>query len=314
MRILLLTIASALLTLGLLPTAWAAGGESIAATVNDDAITVSDVNDRMHLILTSSGMPENDEMRAKLRPQVVDTLIEERLRMQEAGKLGITVAPEDIEKGLATIAGQNGMSLEKFRAMLGGGKINVRTLQNQIESQLAWGQVIQKKLRPQVTIGDADVDDRIAKLEASIGKTEYLLAEIFLPVESSKDEAQTRQLADRLVGEMRTRGAPFPAVARQFSRSAGASRGGDMGWVQQGQLPEVLEKAAAQLEKGHITDPVRSPTGYHVLLLRDKRNITKESIPPREQVLNQIGIEHLDRLQRRYLLDLRAAAFIETRV
>lgn len=313
MRIVFLTILSTFLALGLSPAARAASGESIAATVNDDAVTVSDVEDRMHLILISSGMPENEEMRAKLRPQVVDTLIEERLRMQEAERLEIKVPDEDIEKGLATIAQQNNMSLEQFRAMLNSGKINVRTLKSQIESQLAWGKVIQKKLRPQVTVSDADVDERIAKLEASIGKTEYLLAEIFLPVESAKEDPQARQLADRLVQEMRTRSAPFPAVARQFSRAPGASHGGDMGWIQQGQLPEMLETAVAGLEKGHITDPVRAPNGYHILLLRDKRTIAKENIPPREQVLNQIGVERLDRLQRRYLLDLRTSAFIEKR-
>lgn len=291
-----------------------AASEKIAATVNDDAVTVSDVEDRMHLILVSSGLPENAEMRSKLKAQVLDTLIEERLRMQEAGRLEIAVTPEEIEKGLATVAAQNNVDVGRFKAMLAAGRINIRTLRDQIESQLAWTQVIQKKLRPQVTIGEADVDERMARLSASVGKTEYLLAEIFLPVESSKDEAQARQLGQRLVAEMRERGAPFPAVARQFSRAAGAARGGDLGWIRAGQLPEALDSAVSKLEKGRITDPVRSANGYHILLLREKRTIAKETLPTREQVLNQIGIEHLDRLQRRYLLDLRSAAFIETRV
>lgn len=305
-------LASCILPGGVSPAR--AATEGIAATVNDDAVTVSDLEDRMRLILVSSGMPQTPEMRARVRPQVLDTLIEERLRLQEAGRLSIAVPPEDIEKGLATVAGQNNMDAARFKAMLAASGINVRTLRDQIESQLAWTQVIQKKLRPQVTIGEADIDERMARLQNAIGKTEYLLAEIFLPVEQTKDDAPARQLAQRLVGEMRTRGAPFPAVARQFSRAPGASRGGDMGWVQQGQLAEGLEKAVAQLEKGRITDPVRAPNGYHIILLREKRNITKDTLPSRDKVLNQIGIEALERLQRRFMLDLRSAAFIETRV
>lgn len=303
----------AALVLAVAPLHSRAAGESIAATVNDDAITASDVSDRMRLVLLSSGMPDTAEMRARLRPQILDSLIEERLRMQEAGRIGVAVPPEDIDKGFASLAGQNNATPEKFRAMLQSSGINVRTMRDQIESQLAWGQVIQKKLRPQVIIGDADVDERLARLTAAQGRTEYLLAEIFLPVEGGKDEGQALQLGQRLAREMREGRAPFPAVARQFSRAAGASRGGDMGWVAQGQLPEALDSAVAKLEKGRITDPIRAPDGYHILLLREKRVLARENIPAREQILNQIGIEHLERLQRRYMLDLRAAAFIEAR-
>lgn len=290
-----------------------AAGEGIAATVNEDAITVSDVEDRMKLMVVSSGLPDTGEMRAKLRAQVVNMLIDERLRMQEAARAEITVTPEDIAEGFASIAKQNNIPTADFRKMMVSKGIPVSTLERQIESQIAWSRTVQKTLRPQVLLSDTDIDDRIRRMEGAVGKTEYLLAEIFLPVEDRKQDGEKKALANRLVAEIRERGAPFPAVARQFSQSAGAAQGGNLGWIPEDRLDSAVADALKSLGKGKMTAPVRAPDGYHIVLLRDKRSITKESIPPREQIMNMIGTEALERLARRRLQDLRDSAFIDTR-
>ncbi|MCB9979477.1 MAG: peptidylprolyl isomerase [Rhodospirillales bacterium] len=292
--------------------AWA-DREGIAATVNEDAITTSDVEDRMKLMVVSSGLPDTEEMRTKLRMQVVNMLVDERLRMQEAGRAGVTVTPEDIAEGFAAIAKQNNIPTDDFRKMMVSKGIPVATLERQIESQIAWSQAVQKTLRPKILLSDVDIDDRIRRMESAIGKTEYLLAEIFLPVENRKQDGEKKALANRLVAEIRERGAPFPAVARQFSQSAGAAQGGNLGWVPEDQLDPAIAKALKSADKGKMTAPVRVADGYHIVLLRDTRTITKESIPSREQVMNMIGTEALERLARRKLRDLRDSAFIDTR-
>lgn len=290
-----------------------AGRESIAATVNEEAITTSDVDDRMKLMVVSSGLPASEDLRAKLRPQVVNMLIDERLKMQEAARNDISIKPEDIAGGFETLAKQNNMSAKQFRTVLSAKGIPVSTLERQIESQLAWVQVVQKTLRPQVMVSNADVDDRLRRMEASVGQTEYLLAEIFLAVEDRKSEAEKKGLAARLVTEIRERPAPFQAVARQFSQSASAARGGDLGWVSESQLDPAVAQALKGMAKSSVGAPVRSAAGYHILLLREKRSITKDSLPPREQVMNMVGTDALERLARRRLRDLRDSAFIETR-
>ncbi|HRC27066.1 MAG TPA: SurA N-terminal domain-containing protein, partial [Alphaproteobacteria bacterium] len=186
-----------------------AGREGIAATVNEDAITLSDVDDRIKLMVVSSGLPDTEDMRAKLRSQVVNMLIDERLRMQDAARNDVTVKPQDVTGGFETLAKQNNLSPKEFRAVLAKKGVPVSTLERQIESQIAWGQVVQKTLRPQVMISNADIDDRLRRLQASIGKTEYLLAEIFLSVEDRKQDAEKKALAGRLVSEIRDRHAPF---------------------------------------------------------------------------------------------------------
>ena len=296
-------------------TAIAAKSESsISAVVNDEAISFSDVAARTKLILVSSGIPDTQEIREKMRPQILSSLIDERLMMQEAGRNKITVKPEEIESGFATIGQQNNMSADQFKGVLRRSGIPQKTLADQIEAQVAWSQVVQEKVRPQVTITESEIDSFLERIHNDIGKAQYQVSEIFLPVETPRDEADVKQLADKLMRQMVEGHVPFPRVAAQFSQSAGASRGGDMGWIREGELEEGLDKALAKMKEGDLSPPVRSLTGYHILLLRRKSTMAEDAVPSRADVYNKIGMERLDRLQRRLLLDLKAAAFIENRV
>ncbi|HIF25304.1 MAG TPA: rotamase [Micavibrio sp.] len=286
---------------------------SIAAVVNEDAISESDVEARMRLAIVSSGLPNNAEARSKLRPQVIAALIDESLRMQEADKLEITVDASEVENAFATIAQQNNLEADQFKQALRQSGVDLTTLQDQIRSQIAWSKVIQKKLRPQVVVSENEAQALIDRLHREVGKNEYLVSEIYLPVENTQDESNIKQLADKLTEQLVQGKAPFPRVASQFSQSAGASRGGDLGWVPEGQLAPELEERLAQMNEGDLSKPIRTLSGYHIILLRKKRSINAETIPSQDEVMQQMGMEQLDRLQRRYLLELKSTAFIEYR-
>lgn len=288
--------------------------EGIAAIVNEDAISMSDVEDRMKLIVVSSGLPDNKEIRDKLTAQIVGVLIEEQIKMQEARRMEINITQEEIDQGFASIAQQNKATPEQFREMVTRAGFNIETMNRQIEAQLAWNKVIQQKIRPQITITDTDVENYLERINNNKGKTEFLAAEIFLPVDDVKGDSETQQLANRLVGEIRSGKAPFYKVAQQFSQAAGASQGGDLGWVQQGQLPEELDAVVSTLKKNDVSAPIRTLRGYHILMLRDMRSTSSETMPSRDQIISTLGLERMERMQRRYYLDLKAAAFIDNRV
>ena len=312
MRHYLLVLISLLIALS--PCTARAQVEGIAAVVNEDAITMSDVQDRMRLIIISSGLPNTPEIKNKLAGQIIGSLIEEQIKIQESRRLKIDVTQEEINQGFASIAQQNSVSADQFAAMLGRSGININTLHRQIESQIAWGKLVQKEVRPKVSVSDKDVDEALARLKGNLGRTEYLLSEVLLPVDQAKSENDTRQLASGLVAEIQAGKAPFAKVAQQFSKAPGAEQGGDIGWVQQGQLPEELDRALPTLTVGGISQPIRSLSGYHILHLRETRNIAQETLPSREGVYTTIGTERLERAQRRYYMDLKAASFIENRV
>lgn len=288
--------------------------ESIAVVVNDDAISWSDVQARMKLIIVSSGMPYTEEIIEKMKPQIKNLLIEEQLKLQEAMKLGVEVLAEEIEDGFETIAKQNNFTKEQFRAILKKEGIPPRTIEDQIKSQIAWTRLIQSRLASQVTITDNDVLAMKERLKMNLGKKEYLVSEIFLPIESPKEEHNVKQIADRIVRQILDNKVPFQKLASQFSQSASAARGGDMGWVQDGQLHEELNVQLTKMNKGDLSKPIRTLSGFHVLLLRGEREIAEENLPTDEQIRNQLGNQQLDRLQKRYLQDLKTESFIEHRV
>lgn len=288
--------------------------ERIAVVVNQDAISSSDVSARTQLIMISSGMPQNTEMREKLKQQVTKILIEEQIKVQEASRLKIDIREDEIEEGFRAIAAQNNMSKDQFFNILKEGDIPIRTLKDQIRSQIAWGHIIQQRLRQKVDVPDIDIESMRDRLASNTGKTEYLLSEIFLPVESLQDEKNVRQLANKLRHQLMTGSVPFTRLAIQFSQSSTAAQGGDLGWVQEGILQEKIDDQIARMEEGDLSQPVRSLSGYHIMLLRKKRMISEDSIPSLADIGTRLGMEQLERLQRRYLLELKASAFIEHRV
>lgn len=291
-----------------------ADAPQIVAVVNEDAITQKDLDDRMKLIMASSGMPNTADIRRKLAPQVISSLIEEQIMMQEAKRLKLAVTPDEIEKGFANLAKQNNMSAEDFKAMLRKGGISLSTLQRQIQAHLSWSLVVQQKLRSRVTVTERDVDDVLAKIGKNVGRSEYLLAEIFLPVDDPKNEGKVRQLAASMISEIRAGRASFYKLAQQFSKSAGSANGGDLGWVQGEQLPKELAEGLSAMAVNQVSEPIRSPNGHHILFLREKRQLTAENVPNRDKVFTMLGLERLDRIQRGYMLDLKASAFIDNRV
>ncbi len=288
--------------------------ESIAAVVNGDAVTVSDLSARLRLIMASSGMPNTDDMRRRIEPQVVNMLVDESLMMQEAGRQNISVSDQEVQQGFAMLSSQNKFTPDQFRSILARAGVPIEALYDQIRAQLAWTKVLQKKVRPQIEITETQIDAALAKMKASTGAPEYLVAEITLPFEGGRQEAEVKQLAERLTREMAGGKVPFSALAAQFSQSSTASKGGDMGWVSADQLPDVLRDALAGMKKGQVSRPLRTPTAYTVLMLRNTRQITAQTLPSRDDIRQRIGMQQLDRMQRRYLLDLKSAAFIERRV
>lgn len=288
--------------------------QEIAAVVNADVISLNDLNKRMKLIMASSGLPNNQEIRERLTPQILSALINEKIMVQEARKLKLEVTPQEIEQGFATIAGQNKMNPDQFRAMMKRGGIDASTMAAQIESQVAWSKVVQAKLRPRVVISERDIDDAYGRIKAKIGTIEYLAAEIYLPINDDKSETQVKNLANRLVSEIKSGKAAFFKLAQQFSKSAGSMNGGDTGWLNEEQIDQDILAGLKAIQKNQVTKPIKTINGYHIMFLRDTRTMSAETMPSRDQVYYNLGTERLDKLQRRHLMDLRAASFVDLRV
>jgi peptidyl-prolyl cis-trans isomerase SurA len=248
----------------------AQGALGIAAVVNDEAISVLDLAARTRIAIVGSNLEDSAETRQRLTPQVLRSLIDDRLKAQEAKRQGVEATTQEIGRRLEDLASQNGMSLPDFRALLQRSGIMEEALVDQIRTEIVWLKLVQRRLRPLINITEDEIDAELAHIAANRGKPEFLAAEIFLPVDTPQQDGEVRQTAERLLQQIRE-GAPFGSVARQFSEAATAAGGGVLGWVRPGQLDPALDTALQQLAPGQVTSIIRGTTGYYLLTLLDKR-------------------------------------------
>jgi peptidyl-prolyl cis-trans isomerase SurA len=260
---------------------------NIIAVVNEEAISAYDLEQRLNLIIRGSNLPDRPEVRRNLMPQVINALIEEALQLQEAKRLGINIPKNDAGAAVAMIERQNRIAPGGMDAFLAERGIDRRTLDRQVESSLAWGTIVRRQFLRTVNITEEDVSKSLDRVKANADKPRLLLAEIFLAVDSPRDEAAARTNAERIHAELR-RGANFPQLARQFSQAASASRGGDLGWVLPGELDPEVDKVLAKQPKDSISPPIRGAAGYYIMAVRDRRIPSPQSAADAIVSLRQI--------------------------
>ncbi|MBU0725926.1 MAG: peptidylprolyl isomerase [Alphaproteobacteria bacterium] len=251
----------------------------IAAVVNDEIISVLDLDIRISLTIFGAGMPNNQETRQRLAAQVLRGLIDERLQMQEARRLNITVSEAEINEAIRRIEGQNRMQPGSLLQSLRQQGIPPQTLNQQITATLSWRRVVSRRFVGAAEVSDEEINEQLAQLESQRGKPESLVKEILLPVDSPEREDEVRAFAERMLLQLRD-GASFEGLAQQFSQSASARTGGDIGWIAAEELDEPLSQALNALQPGQVSSPVRTVLGYYLLKLEDRR--IRAQAPPSE--------------------------------
>jgi peptidyl-prolyl cis-trans isomerase SurA len=244
--------------------------EGVAAIVNDHVISTFDVRQRANLLITSAGLQSTPEMQQRARAQALRDLVDERLQILETATYEIAVTPQEIDSRLNDIARSNNTDLAGFTRQLNEAGISMTTLRTQIEADIAWNRLIAGLYGTRVRVSDVEVRETQERIAANATRPQYQISEIFLPAESEAEFNEMEQGALRLLQEMQ-RGAPFPAVARQFSRAPSAVAGGDVGWIASTDLAPELQPIADRLEAGQVSLPVRTPTGVYIIAMRDRR-------------------------------------------
>lgn len=286
--------------------------QRIAAVVNDDVITSQDLSDRLALAVATSGLPDDQATRQRLAPQVLRGFIDEKLQLQEAARLELTVTEREIDTALDTIAQRNKTDRATLLRFLEARGINPRTLRNQLRAQIAWIKVVGRELRPRVVVPQEQIEFALRRAAAAPAEGEVLLSEILLPVYDRNQEGVVVGQAQELVQSLRD-GADFAALARQVSAARSAENGGDLGWVSTAALTPELRERVAALQPGAISEPVVRPDGVQIFRVRERRAAPAAGAD-REQVRRGIEQEQLERQASRYLRDLRREAFVDVRL
>ncbi|MES2137463.1 MAG: peptidylprolyl isomerase [Pseudomonadota bacterium] len=252
------------------------------ALVNGDVITQTDVDQRLALLaIANGGQIPADEVE-RLRQQVLRNLIDETLQIQAAKTEKIEIRKSDIDKTVARVAANTKQNPAQLAAYLEANHSSIQTLRRQIEGEIAWQRLQQRKIESGVSVGDDEVKAVLDRMTASKGTEEYRVGEIFLSSTPST-EAQTIDNANKILQQLRN-GASFQGYARQYSEASTAAVGGDLGWVRPEQLPTGLAAVLKQMTPGSVSEPIPVAGGVSILAVQDTRKVL--TADPRDAVLS----------------------------
>ncbi len=300
------------------PGALAAGKseiiERIVAVVNGEALLLSELRKRAAPFLPRLlQAPELQRMTlmTQLYEELLTQLVDERLLEQESRKLAIVVSSSDVERAIDNVRRQSGLEDKAFWAAVEAQGLSPEQYKSDVRRNLLRLKVVNQKVRSRINLTEEDVRRKYDQmLRAARASSRFLVAHILLPVE----EGSATKLA-----EVRTQAETLRATLtpQSFDQAMTEQGGGELGWVEQKDMPEALAGALLELEPGQISPPVRGPAGMHIFLLRERKE-GAETIAPYEQMKNDIYRDMVDQAMAKqevaYLEELRKQSLISRRL
>jgi len=263
--------------------------QKIDALVNDEVISAYDVGQRMGLVLLATGQTVNSEQQLmQLRSQVLNSLIDEMLQVQEAREYEVPVPDEEIYQTYARVAQGYNQTPESFVTLLQEYGSSPEAIIRQIRTEFAWQSLVNGRYGSQAEATDEEIEAILQDMEDNAGLREYRVSEIYLNITAPGDEvrveANARQIRERISNYTQ-----FGQIARQVSQSTSAAQGGDLGWIAENQLPPEILAAVQNMEVLEISQPIKSTSGYYIISLTDRRQILQND--PMDELLDlkQIG-------------------------
>lgn len=279
----------------------------IAAIVNGEIISNQDIQNRINSFLMTSQIPLNAQTKEMIAQKVLHGAIDEKIKLQAAEKEGIKIDDKDVKLAIKNFEKNNKIPEGELKNILKQANVSQKSFEEQMKADLAWIRLLKNKLRYEGNITQSEIEKALADAQKDLNTPKYFISEIFIKKEKAKD---IQYLVDNLKKDPR-----FELYAMKFSDSPSAAKGGNLGWINQGQLPDKLEEVIYGLKNGEISDAIPMNDGYYIIRLNQKFDPKKDkpTLPNAEEIKNYLTNQKMERLAQKYLQDLRVNSVIEIR-
>lgn len=286
--------------------------DRVMAIVNKDVITWSEVYRNMEFEATDAVKTMKDAERRRFFKEneaaFLERMIDVKLMLQEAGKLGMGANEDDVKKAIEGMKKKYGMNDEQFRETITKEGFTTEGYKKKLAEQITIGRVLEQEVRSKVLVAEGDIDVHLAEHPDLQRQSEgFSLSRIFL--KSKDDKAATEEKARSIYGRIKA-GEDFGLLARQFSEDATARSGGDCGFLKKAEIsPEFLTVLAA-MKPGEVSEPVWTDSGVYILRLDGVQEIrsTKEL---RDKVRQRLAEERFAKEYKNWIKVLRERAYID---
>ena len=295
-------LTAAVLMLGLSALATAARAQQVVVIVNGEPITALYIEQRTKLNqLSTHKIPS--------RQEVLDELINEKLKVREAKKLGLEIPSSEIDTAYASVASRMRLTPEQLTEQLAKSGVNAATLKARLKADMTWPQLVRGRFQASLQIGDKDILTAMdSKSSDSVGYDYTLRPILFLVptgsaealVEGRKREAEAlrTRFQDCETGIAFARALKDVAVRDQLVRSSA-------------DIPAELRKVLDGVEVGRLTAPEVTKFGIEMFAICAKKESAADNSPIRRQVRDSIMAERLEQRSKQYLQELRRGAMLE---
>ncbi|MYB88510.1 MAG: molecular chaperone SurA [Proteobacteria bacterium] len=257
--------------------------DRIVAVVENDVVMESELRQRIQALVRQfnqnrSALPPRDV----LIEQVLQRLITERLQLQLAERRGIQIDVLTLDQAMRSLAKRNNMNLEQFRDTLLQQGLDYAVFRNQIRDEMIIEQLRKRIIDQNIQISETEIEELLNRSEGELlqKEHEYHVAHILIAVPEGPKPDQIENAANRAtsVYERAVSGSNFTQLAIAASDAQDALQGGDLGWRDRAQLPQIFLQQINQMSPGEISKIIQSPSGFHIFKLLDLREVQKETM------------------------------------
>lgn len=279
----------------------------IVAVVNGDIISTEDIDNKAQIFTMTTRIPMNAQTRPMIMNRVLQSAIDEKIKLQDAEKNGINITDQDIDVSIANFEKQNNIPNGGLKKMFKQNGTSYETYRQQVKSELAWGRLVRRNSSSDLVITQKEIEKTLQEALNDLATPKYQVSEIFIRKKNAKN---LNDLVSNLRNDPR-----FELYAAQFSESPSASSGGNLGWVNQGKLAEPLEKALSKMKPGDISDTIPIGEGFYVLKLQQTFDPSKDKPqqPTAADIKKFLENQKMEEYAKKHLQDIRQAAVIEVR-
>lgn len=264
--------------------------DQIAAVVNDEVITRSELERRYQTAMQQLRKQNIQQPpRNLLLTQTLERMVTERALLQHAKNSGVRADPAQVERAIQRIASQNSMSVDELKSALARDGISFERFRENISNEILITRARERQVESKLNVSDAEIDSYL-QTQAGLGQDdEFNVSHILVavPENAAPEQIQARRArAQNIIDEL-GKGTDFAQLSATYSDAPNALDGGSLGWRNAGQIPALFMSALRNLKPGEVSELIKSPNGFHVIKLNDKRGMSTTT------VITQTRVRHI---------------------
>jgi peptidyl-prolyl cis-trans isomerase SurA len=264
--------------------------DRIAAIVNDGLVLKSELDSQMDSV-TKRLVEQKIELPSQsvLKQQVLDRLVVQEIQMQRAKHVGLTISDEQLNSALQEIAARNKIPFDQLPTALAAQGIDYKQYRESMRKELTLNTLRQRDVISHINVTPRELDQYLARQQSAASNDEFNVSHILLSLPAAATPQQLEEISHKAqdLATRAAKGEDFGQLAIANSNSSTALDGGQLGWRKGGQLPQFVLDLVVKMKPGDVSEPVRTPSGFHIVKLNERRSGEVAVI------VNQVHVRHI---------------------